>query len=366
MLTLIVPGLIWPYQALLDLTRGLTRDLTHQPALPAFSTLLGRGKLTRLPPCTTHQALAQALGLAAPGSTTPLPAAALRGLALGAINTHAATDVATPDTTAADDWLCLDPVHLRVEQTRLRVDDPQLLALSVAEAEALAVSLAPTFAALGTLQVLTPTAWNLRLHKSTPALTFALAPPLPDHIARAAMPLPAGVAAAPWRHAINEANMLLHTHPINLAREAAGQPPVNTLWPWGSGRLPTVATNAMPPLAAFWGNDVVAQGAACCRNVPAKAAPPRYEKLAINNALMLLDKLELPARSGDTDAWRAELLELETDWFAPLLESLRRGHINHLRLIAPGDAASFALNIRRHHAWQFWRSAAPLTVLAAP
>lgn len=348
MLTLIVPGLIWPHQAFLDLTRGLNRDLAQQHALPAFSTLLGRGKLARLPPCTTHQAAAQALGLA-----TPLPAAALRGLALRA-----------QDSSNTDDWLCLDPIHLRVEQTRLRVDDPQLLGLSAAEAESLAVSLAPTFAALGTLQVLNPTAWNLRLHAGTPGL--ALLPPLPDHITRAAMPLPKGEATAPWRHATNEANMVLHSHPVNLAREAAGKLTINTLWPWGNGCLPTPAPKMTPPFNAFRGNEMVARGAAIYQGIPVENLPSRFENLTIHNALILLDPLELPARSGDTDAWRAALLKLETDWFAPLLASLKRGQIKQLCLIASGEAASFELNIRRHHLWQFWRSAAPLTVLAAP
>ena len=358
MLTLIVPGLIWPHQALLDRTRGLTRDLTQQQALPAFSTLLGRGKLTRLPACTIHQATAQALSLVAPDSsasrlTTPLPAAALRGLALG-----------TQDSSDIDDWLCLDPIHLRVEQTRLRVDDPQLLALSTAEAESLAVSLAPTFAALGTLYVLSPTAWNLRLHTKAPALT--LLPPLPEHITRAAMPLPKGEATAPWRHAINEANMVLHTHPVNLAREAAGQLTINTLWPWGNGCLPASPMKAAAPLKAFWGNELVAQGAAMHQGIPVKNLPSRFEKLTTHNTLILLDLLELPARNGDTDAWRDALLQLETDWLTPLLALLKRRQIKHLRLIAPGEAASFQLNISRHRVWQFWRSAAPLTLLAAP
>lgn len=359
MLTLIVPGLIWPHQALLDLTRGLTRDLTQQQALPAFSTLLGRGKLTRLPACTIHQATAQVLGLVAPGSsasrlTTPLPAAALRGLALGA-----------QDSSNTDDWLCLDPIHLRVEQTRLRVDDPQLLALSTAEAEALAVSLAPTFAALGTLHVLSPTAWNLRLHTKAPALT--LLPPLPEHITRAAMPLPKSEATAPWRHAINEANMVLHTHPVNLAREAAGQLTINTLWPWGNGCLPTATMKSAAPIKAFWGNDLVAQGAAMHQGIPVKNLPSCFANLTTHNdALILLDLLEQPARSGDTDAWRAALLQLENHWLTPLLALLKRRQIKHLRLIAPSETASFELNVSCHRVWQFWRSAAPLTVLAAP
>lgn len=358
MLTLIVPGLVWPQQALLDLTRGLTHHSTQQPALPALSTLLGRGQLTRLSPCTRLQSTVQALGLATSDLSANLPAAALRGLALG-----------VQDTSHADDWLCLDPIHLRVEQTRLRVDDPQLLDLSAAEAEALAVSLAPTFAALGTLYVLSPTAWNVRLHTRAPTLTpptLTLLPPLPDHITRTAIPLPKNDATVPWRHAINEANMLLHTHPVNLAREAAGKLTVNTLWPWGNGCLPASTTKTTPPLEAFWGNDPVAQGAAIHQGIAVQPLPACFTDLTTQHSVVLLDPLEAPARNGDTDAWRAALLQLETDWFAPLLASLKHRQIKQLRLITPGEAASFELTMRPYHTWQFWRSAARLTVLAAP
>ena len=114
MLTLIVPGLIWPHQALVDLTSGLVDK--HHHALPAFATLLGRGRLARHPARSTQGWLAHQLGL-----PYPLPAAALRGLALGA-------------NMADHHWLCLDPVHLRFESTRLIVDDPQNLVLNSAEA----------------------------------------------------------------------------------------------------------------------------------------------------------------------------------------------------------------------------------------
>ncbi|MDZ4252270.1 MAG: hypothetical protein U1A72_06815 [Sulfuritalea sp.] len=69
MLTLIVPGLIWTRQALADLTCDLP--------LPAFATLLGRGRLSRRPARDTTAMLAESTGLAA-----PLPAAALRWFAL--------------------------------------------------------------------------------------------------------------------------------------------------------------------------------------------------------------------------------------------------------------------------------------------
>lgn len=355
MLTLIVPGLIWPHQALVDLTRDLVDP--HHHALPAFATLLGRGRLTRWPAAQGQSAqdwLAHQLGL-----PSPLPAAALRGFALGAAVT-------------GHQWLCLDPVHLRFESTRLIVDDPQRLALTSAEAAQLAVSLAPTFAAFGELQILTPQHWNLRLAPGSAVLPTPPTPPtpaLPDMIARAAQPLPSGAAWSAWRQAINEAQMILHTHPVNQARETAGQPTVNSLWPWGAGALPQSASNND---AELWSSDLIARGAAQLLNMttaPLPASgfePARFAQPGTQTTIAIIDILGQPARMGDAESWREQLLRLENDWLAPIHAALRRGQPDHLRLIAPGESVSFELNFRRRDVWKFWRKPAALSVLAAP
>lgn len=350
MLTLIVPGLIWPHQALADLAHGLE--------LPAFTTLLGVGRLTRGARETGHDALAKFLGL-----PSPLPAAALRAQAKGY-------------TSHTDDWLCLDPVSLQLNQDRVVVGNPEKLALTELEAHRLAAALAPTFAAFGEIKVLAPTHWNLRLGNSantaadTPAATLRFTP-LPEGIGRAAAPLPSGAAYRRWRTAINEAQMVLHGHPVNQAREAAGQPIVNSLWPWGGGRLSRLLT---PQLAAPGGighdriiaSDLLAQGAARFFGVPAQPLTERYPGPGAHAALVMYDTLETPARSGEAIAWQEALLALETGWLAPLLAELRAGRLDALRLVAPGETGSCALDLSRRQLWQFWRKPAPLTRLAIP
>jgi len=352
MLTLIVPGLIWPHQALADLTHGLE--------LPAFTTLLGVGRLTHGGRKTSHDALANSLGL-----PCPPPAAALRAQAKGY-------------TSHTDDWLCLDPVNLQLSQDRVVVGSPEKLALTELEAHQLAAALAPTFTALGEMKVLTPTHWNLRLTDSanTAAGTPAAAPrftPLPDSIGRAAAPLPPGAACRPWHLAINEAQMVLHSHPVNQAREATGRPLVNSLWPWGGGRLSRLLT---PHLAApgdithdrIIASDLVAQGAARFFDVPAEPLPGLYPcpnaATDARSALVMYDALETPARSGDALAWQEALRALETGWLAPLLAELRAGRLDALHLVAPGETASCEINVSRRQLWKFWRKPAPLTNLA--
>ena len=333
MLTLIVPGLIWTRQALADLTYDLP--------LPGFATLIGRGRLRHRPPQSTAAALAEAFGLDA-----PLPGAALRRLALR-------------EHPGEADWLCLDPVRLRFEQRLLIVDDPQQLELTDEESAALAVSLAPTLAELGQLEVISPRAWNLRLSAAAPAFQD-----LPEAIGRAASALPLTPACAPWRHAISEAQMLLHAHPVNQAREAAGKPVVNSVWPWGGGRLPEFGNSVSSDAHdALWSDDPVAQGIARLLQIDGAALPGGFAGSAARRPLAIHRALEQPARTGDALLWREQLERFETDWLAPALAALRRGKLDALRLLAPGDSGSTELLVRRHDPWKFWRKPGALSEL---
>ena len=332
MLTLIVPGLIWTRQALADLTYDLP--------LPAFTTLLGRGRLSHRPPGSTAATLAEICRMDA-----PLPAAALRRLALR-------------EHPGDAEWLCLDPVRLRFEQRSLIVDDPQQLELDSEEAAALAISLAPTFAEFGELEVISPHTWNLRLSAAAPAFHD-----LPEAVGRSAALLPLDAAHAAWRHAISEAQMLLHAHPVNQAREAAGQPVVNSLWPWGGGRLPSGSSSVYD---ALWSNDPVAQGIARLMQIDGASLPAGFAGTAARKPLVVHHALEHPARIGDATIWREQLARLEADWLVPALGALRSGRLDALRLLAPGESATAELQVSRHDMWKFWRKPRALTELAPP
>jgi hypothetical protein len=338
MLTLIVPGLIWTRQALADLTCDLP--------LPAFATLLGRGRLRHLPPRSTAAVLAEASGL-----TAPLPAAALRRFEL---HEH-------PGPDDGCDWLCLDPVQLNFHDRSLIVGNPRQLELSSEEAAALAVALAPTFAGLGELEVVSPGHWNLRLHAEAPAFQA-----LPEAAGRAASPLPLDADYAAWRHALNEAQMVLHAHPVNQVRTAAGKPAVNSLWPWGGGRLPEPGTHTfVAAYDALWSNDPVARGIARLLQIEGATLPARFEIAAARKSLTVFDALEQPARSGDAIVWRDELARFEADWLAPALAALRGGRLRALRLIAPGDLGAAEVQLSRYDLWKFWRTPRRLAELVA-
>lgn len=52
--------------------------------------------------------------------------------------------------------------------------------------------------------------------------------------------------AQPWRQLINTLQMAWFDHPVNLARQQAGQPPINSLWLYGGAR-PSQLTRTPPP-----------------------------------------------------------------------------------------------------------------------
>ncbi len=60
--------------------------------------------------------------------------------------------------------------------------------------------------------------------------------PLSVAIGRDIEPLmPQGDDALRFRSLLNELQMLLFEHPVNQAREARGELPINSLWLWGGG-----------------------------------------------------------------------------------------------------------------------------------
>lgn len=337
-LTLVIPGLIWPAQTF--------ADLTHDLPLPALSRLLGSARVESSRAATRDEAMARCLNVA-----LPLPAAALRRIGPGA-----------PDRSAdGGNWLCLDPIHLGFVERKMIVGDPRELALTPDEAQALAVSLAPTFAPFGELQVTTPQEWHLRLLQAEHA---PLTAPLPELIGRRA---DLGLTALDkaWRQALNDAQIALHAHPVNQAREAAGKPVVNSLWPWGGGTLPE-----HPPLptqfGALWSDAPELHGLARHLDIEAAPLPASYPTPPRQATLVVLDVLAQPARRADAQSWRETLVRLERDWFAPLLANLPPT----LRIDFIGDTQSLSLSCSRRgvrlQRLAFWRVPAGLKRLTMP
>jgi hypothetical protein len=329
-LTLLVPGLLWP--------RTILHDTSFDLPLPALSLLLGRA--SRLSVADEETWLAGAFGIAA-----PLPAAPVRLLGDGG-------------TPAGHDWLCLDPVHLRIEERAIVLDDPARLGLSPAEDLALREAVAPLIEAHGVLSAPIAGRWYLRL----PAAAAIETRPLPRLAGRPADPmLPGGAAGPAWRRLLAELQPVLHAHPVNQARAAAGQPTIDSLWPWGAGRLPTGTRSSFDRL---WTNAPQLVGLGALAGIAVEAAPDRFTPTT-GRILARLDHLADSLAAFDALTWRDRLASLEADWLAPALAALRQGRCHTLSLIATGHDGAVALRAGRGDLWRFWKRPAALAELAA-
>lgn len=189
------------------------------------------------------QALLDRLGAAPPDAgdewslSPPHERAAARELGLeggdGALP-WAARDAAAHGIEVRDlAWGLVTPAHCRVGTSEISLVDPAALALDEAQSRALFASMHALFAGAGfALAYGAPLAWYAA-HESLAKLPCAS---LDRVIGRRIDPWIAPLEGArAVRRLQNEAQMLLHAHPVNAARESRGLLPVNSFWLSGCG-----------------------------------------------------------------------------------------------------------------------------------
>lgn len=141
------------------------------------------------------------------------------------------------DDAATALWLRADPCHVRADTVAVRMLACGDLGLTSDECDELAGALRPLFGDAGfPLEATRPDRWYLRCPRTARLPRFAdpesvLGDDLMQH-------LPRGDNERQWRHLLNEAQVILHNHPLNARRARLGQVPVNSLWFWGAGGLP--------------------------------------------------------------------------------------------------------------------------------
>lgn len=325
--TLYIPGLTWPDS---DAGPELCKDLD----LPALSTLLGRGRL-QTATLGAADMLCHSLGLARP--------------ALAANLAHAA---ALP---AAASWLIADPVNLRVDRDRALLGDIGIMNLSQDEADALLASLNDFFAEDGLrFYAPTPGRWLVALPHASDAEFSALPDVIGEDINRH---LPKGKRGMLWSRFLNELQMLLYTHPVNDAREARGEPTVNSVWFWGESDT----VQPIRPPSPLQSHDALWQQLAADHAVD---APPYAFALPSGHAALLvhLDVAEAAAQFRDVWGWREALQRLERDWFVPTLAALRRGQLSEVSIRSHGSAG-FVSQTSRLDLCKLWRRPLPLSRL---
>jgi len=317
-------------------------DPLHGIKAPALQTLLARASCTQSPHAEMESWLCQSFGVA---RQNDYPIAALSLMA----------DGIAPESHY---WLRADPVHMGVERDQLVLSEASTFPLLQDEADALIASLNQHFASDG-LYFVAPRAqrWYLRLARTPKLTTHGLYQAAGHNVHPL---LPAGEEAMRWRALLNEVQMLLFEHPVNVAREARGIAPVNSVWLSGGGVLPQ---DLRQSFGHVWAGNALACGLAQAARIPHENLPENaaawLEQAAPGKHLLVLDSLRAIACYGDAHAWRSQLAQLEQGWFVPLKQALQRGTIT-LTLHAPTPAGTLSFILTRSGLWKLWQPVRPL------
>jgi hypothetical protein len=239
-------------------------------------------------------------------------------------------------------WLRADPAWVRPDISGARLFAcGNGLQPTQDDCDALLPSLRPLFGDAGfVLDAPAPSRWYLRLPPGStlPAFTDpgdALGADVFEYLPDDAQV--EGVVARRWRALLNDAQVVLHNHPWNARRVAAGKPPINSLWFWGAGTLPAQVRGACACVES--GDDVLAAfaSAAGCR----------------------LHALSPAFAPGDVDADRLvdlrgqrEPAALSRDWLMPAIAAMGTRRASAIRLDFPDVAG---LLLRPGQRWRFWR-----------
>jgi hypothetical protein len=286
-------------------------------ACASLGRLAQRAHAPRLAPLGIAAAIVDALGV--PAST---PIAPLSALGAGA----------QPGT----DYIAMaDPVHLVADRDDLvlaaRVDDLG------EEAHTLAATLDAHFAADGArLAVARPDAWFLRAARAYDVVTT----PTDVALGHGLYPnLPRGTDAVDWKRWLNEAQMLLHEHPVNAVREAQGRVPVNGVWFWGGGTLP--AADALPAIAATTPQsplgDLVRGIARHAHGADASLASEETTGSALARGAA---GVAFTVVVQDAIASETALARFDANWLAPALARLAQRDVASVELIADGNGVA--------------------------
>ena len=200
-------------------------------------------------------------------------------------------------------WGLLTPTHWQVGSDGIVLLDPAALRLPEDESRALWQTLRELFESEG---------WAL--HWGAPLRWYAAHASLAD-LATASLDRVVGHGIDQWlpdrragrivRRLQSEAQMLLHTHPVNAAREARGELAVNSFWLSGTGRTQASSHSASEPV--------------------------------------LDASLRAPWLAGDAQAWAAAWLELDAQRLDELDRRAQRGEATSLTLCGERVAQRYDL-----------------------
>lgn len=311
---------------------GMSGEDMDPTAWPATRSLLTRAAVTPSP----HESIEHAVIAAFTPSPGDVPAA------IPAAGLTASFDAVAEPSRAI---MRADPVYLRADPNQILLFNNVEIMPSAEEADELLAVLNAGFDEVRFFRGRDPARWYTDLN--TPARTSS---PFAANGRSVSRFLPVGDGARTLQQFMNDAQMLLHEHPVNNARERRGLPPINAIWLWGAGSVP----ERLGGPAFVGGNDALTAALALhagCDWRPDTSANDAINACAAGASGLVVIGAPTGAAgpTADTDAVTA----FEQQWSVPLLRALRQRALRQLTIVTDRDVYTTTPIDRL----KFWRTA---------
>jgi hypothetical protein len=226
-------------------------------------------------------------------------------------------------------WLRADPAHVRAEMGVVRLLAIGDKTLTQAEADELIRPLKILFGDSGfLLSAPVPDRWYVMLPKDSRLPEFKS--PSDAIGADIFSTMPQDDLARRWHMLLNEAQIILHNHPVNQARIAKSLLPMNSLYFWGAGVLPDQVSFMVDSVST---EDLEMRALASLAKTPLAIADK-------GSALMDLRHIR---------DWKT----IENDYLFPNHALLNQRYTKIVIDFADG----IILSLQKSQKWRFWRSA---------
>jgi hypothetical protein len=270
-------------------------------------------------------------------------------------NAYAAMTAAADlgDASRGKTWLRADPVHFAVSRDNVQLFDSHVIQPTQEEMVQIAAAINKHFAQDG-LCVVFPDAARGYIEvaadnvPNTTALWDMPGANVFDNLPRVKTD-EAHNAKTNWRAITNEMQMLLHDHPVNVAREKRGVLPINGLWFWGGGS----AWSIQKRYDTLIGSLVLARGLAALSGCDVVALGERFDAGALaGSTLIVLHQATRELRAQAPDAWAREVANIDTNFIAPALAAFDDGKVASLEFIIANDAVTLEVDCARDNAFR--------------
>lgn len=168
--------------------------------------------------------------------------------------------------------------------------------------------------------------------------------------------LPQGEDSARWKQVLTEAQMLMHSHAVNTARENSGLASINSLWFHGCGDLAEFPDNEVKVICS---QSDMFKGLAShirCDYMDKPATVNEFADYLLScqqgaTSVLHMAELEHLVNYTDVSLWLAQLTELLERWVYPLLKITKKNNIKVTLYPCNGKSYQFS----KYDSLKLWR-----------